>query len=109
MSLPIKLFEPRSTAERMLDRYGYLTKYMPIAAAEVDRLERFKLVIAMTVAGLHLTLSQAKPFNPLLGETIQAHWEDGTQAFLEHTRHHPPITNFLLIGQGFAINGNCEV
>jgi hypothetical protein len=57
MSLPIKLFEPRSTAERMIDRYGFIPHYMPLAASSQDKMERFRLVIAMNVAGCHLTLS----------------------------------------------------
>jgi hypothetical protein len=37
-----------------------------------------------------------KPFNPLLGETLQAGFSDGTQVFCEHTSHHPPISNFMV-------------
>ena len=40
--------------------------------------------------------SNDKPFNPLLGETMQGQFPDGTKFFCEHTSHHPPITNFLL-------------
>lgn len=40
--------------------------------------------------------SQDKPFNPLLGETLQGQFHDGTKFFCEHTSHHPPITNFLI-------------
>ena len=35
--------------------------------------ERFKRVILMAVAGLYIAPSQEKPFNPLLGETLQAY------------------------------------
>ncbi len=37
-----------------------------------------------------------KPFNPLLGETLQAELSDGTEVYCEHTSHHPPISNFLV-------------
>lgn len=37
-----------------------------------------------------------KPFNPLLGETYQASFTDGTRIYCEHTSHHPPIANFLM-------------
>jgi len=37
-----------------------------------------------------------KPFNPLLGETLQGHFDDGSKFYCEHTSHHPPISNFLL-------------
>lgn len=37
-----------------------------------------------------------KPFNPILGETLQCHFDDGTEIYCEHTSHHPPITNFMI-------------
>ncbi|KFH07409.1 phosphatidylinositol transfer protein, partial [Toxoplasma gondii MAS] len=36
------------------------------------------------------------PFNPLLGETFQGHWPDGTRVFLEQTAIDPPSTAFLV-------------
>jgi len=39
-------------------------------AAETDALERFKKVITFYVAGIHLTSTQRKPFNPILGQFI---------------------------------------
>jgi hypothetical protein len=59
-------------------------------------LERLKLVIAFTISSIYLCTSQHKPFNPLLGETLQGKFEDGTRFYCEHTSHHPPITNFLV-------------
>ena len=37
-----------------------------------------------------------KPFNPILGETFQAFYSDGTVIDIEHTSHHPPISHFLV-------------
>mmetsp|Transcript_1033 Transcript_1033/g.1878 ORF Transcript_1033/g.1878 Transcript_1033/m.1878 type:complete len:83 (+) Transcript_1033:728-976(+) len=39
---------------------------------------------------------QNKPFNPLLGETLQGKFSDGTRFYCEHTSHHPPVSNFLV-------------
>jgi hypothetical protein len=39
-----------------------------------------------------------KPFNPILGETWQARYSDGTQLFFEQTSHHPPISSFQVFG-----------
>jgi hypothetical protein len=36
--------------------------------------------------------------NPILGETFQAKKSDGTSIYLEQTSHHPPTSNFHLIG-----------
>ena len=101
ISLPIKIFEPRSSIQRMIDIFsgcGNLTK----AAATTDPVERMKLVIAFSMSSIYLCISQSKPFNPLLGETHQGTFEDGTRFYCEHTSHHPPITNFLLDGPNNA-------
>ena len=38
------------------------------------------------------TLSQKKPFNPILGETYQGSLYDGTRLYMEQISHHPPIS-----------------
>lgn len=43
-----------------------------------------------------------KPFNPILGETYQGSFPDGTQIFCEQTSHHPPITAWLVVGPNNA-------
>ncbi|CAG9315672.1 unnamed protein product [Blepharisma stoltei] len=108
LSLPIRLFEPRSTLERMLDRWSFMPVYFD-GINRVDRLEKFKRVIAMAIAGLYISPSQEKPFNPLLGETLQAEWPNGTKAFCEHTSHHPPITNFYVENRHFKMHGHLEL
>lgn len=37
-----------------------------------------------------------KPFNPILGETLQCRMNDGTEIYCEHTSHHPPVSNFYM-------------
>ena len=49
----------------------------------------------MSGAGLLISSNKERPFNPLLGEILQAYWPDGTQAFCEHTVHHPPNNKFF--------------
>jgi hypothetical protein len=39
-----------------------------------------------------------KPLNPVIGETLQATYSDGTQLYCEQISHHPPISYFLVIG-----------
>lgn len=39
-----------------------------------------------------------KPFNPTLGETLQASFQGGVDLFVEQTSHHPPVTSWLLQG-----------
>ena len=94
ISLPIKIFEPRSAIQRLVDMWSFEPLFLNRAAQIKDPLERFKYVIAFQLAPLYICSSQYKPFNPILGETFQGHFADGTQVYCEHTSHHPPITNF---------------
>jgi hypothetical protein len=59
------------------------------------------------VAGLHKTCSALKPFNPILGETFQATYDDGSEVYCEQTSHHPPISHFVVEGNGFKMYGSC--
>lgn len=96
ISLPVKIFEPRSTLQRIVDLFSNAPNFLNRAAETDDHLERFKLVIANAVSSIYLCCSQMKPFNPILGETLQGTFEDGSEIYCEHTSHHPPISNFLM-------------
>jgi hypothetical protein len=37
----------------------------------------------------------------LLGETYEAEFEDGTKVYCEHTSHHPPISNYLIVNDEY--------
>jgi len=37
-----------------------------------------------------------KPFNPIIGETLEGFWPDGTKIYAEHISHHPPISNYMV-------------
>lgn len=69
-----------------------------------------KLVIAFAFSGLYICTAQYKPFNPILGETLQGKYPDGTKIFCEHTSHHPPITNFHVEAEdgSYELYGNYE-
>jgi hypothetical protein len=53
ISLPVRIFEPRSLLERICDWYGFAPVYLKQAAKTTDKLERFKLVITFALAGLY--------------------------------------------------------
>jgi hypothetical protein len=97
VALPVYLFEPRSFLERLADGFSFAPNFLNKAAACKDPVERLKYVITFSVAGIHLTATQKKPFNPILGETYQARFDDGTQIFCEQTTHHPPASNFEVV------------
>jgi hypothetical protein len=88
--------------ERVTDYWVYMPSFLPLAAREGDPLTRFKLVMGFGLGGLINTCKQKKPFNPILGETFEAAFEDGTSVFLEQSSHHPPITMFEVAGPGGA-------
>lgn len=100
MSLPVKMFEPRSYLEKLADVWVY-PQYLEQAAQAQDPAQRIRFIVTWFIAGLqHAFQSWRKPFNPILGETWQAALHDGTEIFMEQISHHPPISAFQMTGPG---------
>lgn len=74
VSLPVRIFEPRSLLERIVDWWKFAPIFLNKAAKCEDQIERMKLVVAFAISGLYVSVSQMKPFNPILGETYQARY-----------------------------------
>lgn len=55
----------------------------------------------------NLSIHAEKPFNPLLGETLQT-WIGGCPMYLEQIYHHPPRSSYLYVGKGYRISGVIE-
>eukprot|EP00960_Hanusia_phi_P033181 750326-Hanusia_phi.AAC.3 len=101
VSFPIQCCLPSSILEIASQQAGYFHAFLPQAAAMTDPVERMKNVVACFVSSIILTSGRfLKPLNPILGETLQVEYSDGSKAYLEQTCHHPPITSFLLVGPG---------
>lgn len=98
ISLPIRIFEPRTLLERVADAWNYAPTLLKKAALSADPLERMKFVIAFVAGGFHFCVGQLKPFNPILGETYEATYADGTHVTIEHVSHHPVKSAFTLTG-----------
>ncbi len=96
ISLPVRIFEPKSTLSRICEYWSFAPQFLNKAAEICDPLTRMKLVISFAIAGLYIPTKQLKPFNPLLGETFQGEFDDGSKIFAEHICHHPTISNFYL-------------
>lgn len=94
ISLPVRIFEKRSVVERICDLWSTGPVYLRRAALEQNPIERMKLVITFVVSGMHQVASMRKPFNPIIGETFEGVWPDGSKIFVEHISHHPPISCF---------------
>lgn len=96
ISLPVRIFEDRSALERCGDLWTTGPKYLTLAGQVSDPLERFKLTMCFMIGSMYMVCQQRKPFNPILGETYQGYWPDGTRIYIEHISHHPPISYFLV-------------
>ena len=58
-----------------------------------------------------MSADMRKPFNPILGETVQGYFKDGTKIYCEHISHHPPIASYLIEGPSeypFRMFGSVE-
>lgn len=53
--------------------------YLNIAGLTKDPLERFKLVIVATISCFHNSSHFLKPLNPILGETFEMLYNDGSR------------------------------
>ena len=109
ISLPVRIFEPRSTAERLVDRFSFCPLLLTPASRLTDPVQRLLHTMAFVVSGLYLGSKQEKPFNPLLGETFQGTFPDGSLIYVEHTAHNPPTDHFDIIGKGYRVYGYYEL
>lgn len=98
VSFPIKC----SVASSALEKVGRGTCFFPIffnRAAECDSpVERMKYVITATLANFYVNCTFLKPLNPIVGETFEGEYQDGTKVFCEQISHHPPVTAYYCVG-----------
>lgn len=118
-SLPAKIFSDNtqiqiipnlfSNIEALYDASNALNPLeTQIEAIQLGRMNRLKSVITLLVSGMYHAVQARKPFNPYIGETFQGYFNDGTQIFIEHIRHNPPIDSFYIINEraGFKLYGS---
>lgn len=70
ISLPVRIFEPRTSLHRIADLFSFVPKYLRRASESSDPTERFKNVVASVISVIYICTGQLKPFNPILGETL---------------------------------------
>ena len=98
ISFPIKVMLPLSILEAIAKSVFQFPVYLNLAANQIDPLEKFKLVIVATVACYHASSNILKPLNPILGETFETFYDDGSKIYLEQSSHHPPISHYIMYG-----------
>ena len=96
LSLPVRIFEPRSMLERYTDWWVYAPVLLKKAGGIGNKLEAMKYLICFSLSSMYLSTGQMKPFNPMLGETFEGYFSDGTKIFLEHSSHVPCVSNYYI-------------
>ena len=88
--------------------FVYAPNFLRAAASAKDPVRRFELVMAFAVAGLHFGAKPTRPFEPLLGETLQAALYDGSQIYCEQISSTPLISAFELLSPGKSKANNMK-
>lgn len=96
VSFPVFIFDKRTLHQAFCHEHRLAPYYLTRAAYSPDVLERLKWVTVHLISFLHLTTTQVKPFNPLIGETFQCRIGN-LRIYLEHTANHPITANFYAI------------
>jgi len=73
---PITLYTHSSTLHFYLIEFIYLNYFIKKALEVNDPLEKIKNIISYSIASKHLILSNEKPLDPVLGETLQFQADD---------------------------------
>ena len=113
MSLPIKLFEPKSFLQVIAEYWYYLPKFMKQARKkEITPIERLKTIMAFAISGLYIPTKQLKGFNPLIGETFQGDFmidDESMKVYLEQVSNYPTVSRFYVVGKGFELYGLLDI
>lgn len=105
ISLSVKLFEPKSTLQRITDYWSFAPQFYTKANNCQSALERMKWVMTNLAAGLYVPTKQLKPFNPNIAETFQGTFEEGSQVYVEQISHYPTICRFYINDPNFKFYG----
>jgi len=97
ISFPIKVMIPVSILQSVARSFFQFPYFMHLAS-ESTELEKMKYVICASISSYFCSSYFMKPLNPILGETYEALFSDGTQIYLEQSSHHPPVSTFELRG-----------
>ena len=98
ISFPIKVMLPMSVLQSIPKSFFQFPYYMHLATQTKDNLEIMKYLIISSISSLFCSNFLLKPLNPILGETYQAAFSDGSKIYMEQTSHHPPVSSFLMNG-----------
>ena len=95
VSLPINIFDERTLLETLAHQCRLSPYFLEKAGQTKDTIDKLKLTTAFGLSQMDLSVTQLKPFNPILGETFQCKIGN-TKLYIEQTSHHPPIFHFYV-------------
>ena len=98
VSIPIKVMVPISILQHICNGHFNYPLYMNLAYESNDPIQQMKYTIVACFSSWYKSNVFLKPLNPILGETYEMMWEDGSHEYVEQTSHHPPRSHFLIIG-----------
>ncbi|MCO5593728.1 hypothetical protein L7F22_047745 [Adiantum nelumboides] len=112
ITMPATINEPLSVLQRCAEELQY-SHLLEKASQHEDSVERLVWVSIFACATYHGSIHRdAKPFNPLLGETYEWQSLDGHLRFIaEQVSHHPPILAFHSenVSSDYSIYGEVEI
>lgn len=97
ISFPIKVMIPYTMLQACGRSAFQLPYYMHLCQGK-DMVERLKLTIVATISSFCFSGYFLKPMNPVLGETYECLFTDGSKYFAEQTSHHPPVSSYEVYG-----------
>ena len=113
ISLNVKLFEPSSLSQTLLNYFSFIPKFiLPASNPILNPLDRMKYVISLGISGLYINAKQLKPFNPLISETFQGYFdldnlneENKIEVFSEQISNYPTLTRYYITNNNFKMYG----
>jgi hypothetical protein len=113
ISLNVKLFEPSSLSQTLLNYFSFIPKFiLPASNPTLNPLDRMKYVISLGISGLYINAKQLKPFNPLISETFQGYFdldnlneENKIEVFSEQISNYPTLTRYYITNNNFKMYG----
>ena len=88
VTMPIRFMVPISILQHVCNGHFNFPLYLNMASQTKDDVERMKLLIVATISCWYRSSVILKPLNPILGETYEMIWEDGSHEYVEQTSHH---------------------
>lgn len=97
ISFPIKVMIPYTMLQACGRSAFQLPYYMHLSQGK-DVVERLKYTIVATISSFCFSGYFLKPMNPVLGETYECLFTDGSKYYSEQTSHHPPVSSYEVYG-----------